>query len=88
MENSFVSYMMQISGLSPEAVGQRLRVVREARGMSQTDLARVTELSRKTVSEYEQGNYSNLVKRLPNMGRIADALEVTLPDLLGIDSVK
>ena len=54
-------------------VGERLRQLREARGINQEDLARLLGLTRATVSRYENGDQQIRADELPG---IADKLGV------------
>lgn len=59
---------------------ERLRAVREKRGLSQADLASRSDLQPSAVSHFETG------RRAPsfhNLRRLADTLEVTIDYLLG-----
>ena len=54
--------------------------IREARGMSQAELAEATGLSQSAISRFERGAYN---PSLPNMRSIARALNCSVGDLLG-----
>lgn len=55
------------------AVGQRLRIIRSMRGLSQADLARILDVSHQQIQKYEAG-----ANRMPvtHLARLAFALEV------------
>lgn len=60
----------------------RLKDLREARGLSQRDLAKLVDLPQSSIARYETGAYSI---SLAAAQRIADALECTLDQLTGRD---
>lgn len=60
--------------------GQRLAQLRDAKGWSQEDLARKTELSVKTISRFENGRHDG---RRDTVRRLVDALEIDEVDLIG-----
>ena len=62
---------------SPEL---QILIIREARGMSQAELAEATGLSQSAISRFERGAYN---PSLPNMRSIARALNCSVGDLLG-----
>lgn len=59
---------------------ERLKVVREEKGLSQTELAAKTGLQPSAVSHFESGRRS---PSFDNLRRLADALNVTIDYLLG-----
>ena len=64
----------------PESFGELLRKEREARGLSQSELAEKAGLQPSAISHFELG------RRTPsfdNLKRVADALSVTVDYLLG-----
>jgi transcriptional regulator with XRE-family HTH domain len=63
-----------------EIFGERLRQVRQIRGVSQTDLARQLGIPRQQINNYEHGRF---VPSLEMACRIADALDVSLDILTG-----
>lgn len=62
-----------------EAAGTQVRIVRTARGVSLRTLARMIEVSPATLSQIEQGKTRLSV---PRLGRIADALDVSVAQIL------
>lgn len=61
-------------------IGRRIKALREARGMSQDDLAQRVEVSRQTISNWERA------RTIPDalaLGRIAEAFDTTPDDVLG-----
>ena len=60
----------------------RLKAARERRGLSQTDLAKLTGLQPSAVSHFETGNRA---PSFDNLKRLADALGVSIDYLLGRD---
>lgn len=65
---------------TPRIFQQRLREAREMRLLSQEELARRTGLKQPVVSLYESGSRRPSFR---NLGRLADALEVTADYLIG-----
>ncbi|PWI45957.1 helix-turn-helix transcriptional regulator [Streptomyces sp. ICBB 8177] len=63
-----------------QAVGDRIRLLRRERGLTQEQLAERSGLDRKTVSRAENGRYSMPLDHLVMMAR---ALGVHLADLAG-----
>ena len=64
-------------------IGQAIRTLRRARGLSQTDLAISLQVSRSTIAMWESG------KREPDLASlhaIADVLGVSIVTLLGHDA--
>lgn len=64
---------------SDEAVGERLRSVREGAGLSQTELGRRTGIDQAVLSRLERGKHR---PRVDTLRRIANALGLSVPDLL------
>lgn len=65
-----------------EVLGQRLRALRKARGMSQQEAAERADLARSTVHEAEAGNnptLNTLVRLLRVYGRLG-ALDTFIPE--------
>lgn len=63
-----------------KAMGQRLRRLREARGLTQAELAKKVRITREYVVRLEAGHYD------PTLGvsaRLAEALGVAVTDLIG-----
>ena len=60
--------------------GERIKRIRQQRGLSQDQLAELASLNRVTIAKYESGKVEPGAQSL---GRIADALEVSADDLLG-----
>ena len=58
-----------------------LKRLREARGLSQAELALASGLARQRVWEYEQGRRDN--PSLDRLVKLADALDCTLDQLAG-----
>lgn len=63
-----------------EKFTDRLKAARERRGLSQTDLAKLTGLQPSAVSHFETGNRA---PSFDNLKRLADALGVSIDYLLG-----
>lgn len=62
------------------AFGERLRALRDARGLSLTDVSKASGISRTNWSDYERGARPN--PGLTILAAMARALDVTLPELL------
>jgi transcriptional regulator with XRE-family HTH domain len=62
-----------------ELFGKKVRQYRNARGMSQEELAEESDLHRNFISKVERGE-KNI--SLMNMAKIANALRIDLSDLL------
>lgn len=63
-----------------EIFSERLRIARERKGFSQTDLAKRTDLQPSAISHFENNRRS---PSFDNLKRLADALRVTVDYLLG-----
>jgi XRE family transcriptional regulator, master regulator for biofilm formation len=63
-----------------EILGQRLRQLRELRGLSLTKVATDADVAKSYLAKLERGEVSN--PGLTTLGRVAAVLEVTLPQLL------
>lgn len=61
-------------------IGDRLRELREERGMKQEDLASIINVERQSISNYEN---DKSCPSLENLVRLADFFEVTTDYLLG-----
>lgn len=62
--------------------GKRLRELRESRGLSQTELAKIFKLSKQTISSYENDGSAPGPE---TMAGLADYFDVSLDYLLGRD---
>jgi transcriptional regulator with XRE-family HTH domain len=69
-----------------ETLGQRVRRVREERGMSQREVADAVGVSQSTYSDLERGETAG--KSLAMLGRIASYLSVDADFLLGTEEVE
>lgn len=61
------------------AIGERIRTLRRAKGLSQEKLAELAGMDRQAINRIEQGHASPLVD---NLIRIAAALNVPLAELV------
>ena len=69
-------------GRSPRAVGERLRLFRELKGLSQVDFARRVDLAPNTYNQLERGrNYPSV----ETLWKIADTYRLDMNWLLGGD---
>jgi transcriptional regulator with XRE-family HTH domain len=69
-----------MSTVEIESIPSRLKAVREQRGLTQTDLGHRAGIAAASISHFETG------QRLPSLEslvRIADALDVSIDELLG-----
>ena len=64
-------------------IGERIKILRKQQKLKQTDLAKMTNLSKQTIYKYE----NNLVANIPsyNIEKIAFALNITPSHLQGWD---
>ena len=69
--------------MKPDVIGERIRRLREARGMSQRQLARAAELPQSLLSQVENGVRPGSGIRVDAARRIAFALGVSLDALVG-----
>jgi len=67
--------------MSPKRLGWMLKAMREARGLTQDELAKKAKLSKPYISQIENGVRKN--PSLPTLERLAKALGVPVRDLLG-----
>ena len=65
-----------------QSIGDRIRVLRKAKGWTQDDLAEATNIHRVTIAQYESGK---VIPKSTSLKRLADALEVDAGYLLGDD---
>jgi transcriptional regulator with XRE-family HTH domain len=66
-------------------MGERFKRLREAAGMSQSQLARAAGMPVRTLQQWEQGRRTPLFDAAV---RVADALQVSLDDLAGRETPK
>ncbi len=64
-------------------LGERIKICRQKKKMSQQDLGSISETHQKNISKYEQ---NMVVPSAITLKKIADALEVTTDYLLGGDN--
>lgn len=65
--------------MTDETLGQLIRRVRKARGLTQTELADAAGISQRWVSDVERGE--SKMPRIPAMHRIAVSLEIDVAQL-------
>ena len=68
-----------------EEFAKRLKQLREDRGLSQTRLAEMVEVTPRVYNRWERGS---TIPRLDTLVRIADVLQVTLDELAGRKELK
>ena len=66
-------------------VASKLKTAREAKGLTQKQLAEAVGLSLRTLQHYEQGSKDLNMAAAITVYRLAGALNVQLEDLLDID---
>jgi transcriptional regulator with XRE-family HTH domain len=69
--------------MSLDAIGERIKRLREARGMSQRQLSKATKLPQSLLSQIENGVRPGSGMRVDAARRIAFALGVSLDALVG-----
>jgi transcriptional regulator with XRE-family HTH domain len=83
-----LAYVGKKSSLEPKQLGERIRLAREARGLSQEQFAELIARDQRSVSEYENGKRRIYAHDLPT---IAQALGVPLvylfEDVLSTDDL-
>src|SRR3989344_8036987 len=65
--------------INPKSLGQRIRMLREARKMSQDDLGKAIGIHRQSVSQLEQGKRDLTAVELDQLARF---LQVSFDDIL------
>ena len=65
-------------------LGQRIHELRQARGWSQVELARKLNVSKQTISNWENDNIQPSIEMLV---RLAQVLNITTDYLLGLDNI-
>lgn len=68
-----------MTGISPKSIGQRIRSLREERGLSQEDLAKALGIHRQSVSLIEKGNRDLTATELDDLARF---LQVSFDEIL------
>jgi len=66
--------------------GQRLRLIRKASGLTQTDLAKAVGVSKRVISYYERNEGNAPTADL--IAKFADILKVSSDELLGLTEIK
>lgn len=61
-------------------VGNNLKKILDEKGMSQAELARLTDIPKSAITQYVKGMF---LPKMPNMSKIAAALGVNVGDILG-----
>lgn len=61
-------------------VGNNLKKILDEKGMSQAELARLTDIPKSAITQYIKGMF---LPKMPNMSKIAAALGVNVGDILG-----
>jgi len=78
-------FAMRSNQNTKNSFGQRIKAIREARGLTQEELARKIGGSQKMITHYENRVKFPPVTILPKLAR---ALKVTTDELLGVKSLK
>lgn len=68
-----------------ETIGERIKRIRESKGMSQKDLASKCGIIYQTIGKYERGI---LNPKLATIMEIANALDVEIDDILGLKATR
>ncbi|MDK2824543.1 MAG: hypothetical protein PWP71_2461 [Clostridia bacterium] len=63
-------------------IGEKIRQAREAKGLKQTELARMAELANSTICDIEKGR---LEPSLKSLNKISKALELTITFFISND---
>lgn len=66
-------------------MGYKIKEVREAKGMTQAELARISGISRVTISALENGVVRNTTSK--TLLKLAEALETTVDHIFFADAV-
>ncbi|WP_114192137.1 helix-turn-helix domain-containing protein [Edaphovirga cremea] len=75
-----------MTGLDMSAFSERLRMLREARGLTQTRLAEMIDVLPRAYNRWERGHIS---PQLETLAKLADVLQVSLDELVGrVDTSK
>lgn len=75
-----------LTGLDMSVFSERLRVLREARGLTQSRLAEMIEVLPRVYNRWERGH---IVPQLDKLVKLADVLQVPLDELVGrVDASK
>ena len=61
-------------------IGEKIREVRESKGMSQYRLAEITGITRSTINRYETGSIQKI--SFDNLLRICEALEIDIKEII------
>jgi transcriptional regulator with XRE-family HTH domain len=69
---------------NPDIVGRRIRRLRKARGLTQAQLAELTDLPQSQISQIESGVRRGSTIQLDAARRIAFALNISLDALAGV----
>lgn len=67
--------------MSAKTFADRLKQAREKKGMSQSDLARSSSLTRSVISKWENADFG--YPSGPALQKAANALDISVDDLLG-----
>ena len=61
-------------------IGEKIREVRENKGMSQYRLAEITGINRSTINRYENGSIQKI--SFDNLMKICEALEIDIKEII------
>ena len=61
-------------------IGEKIRDVRENKGMSQYRLAEITGINRSTINRYENGSIQKI--SFDNLLKICEALEIDIKEII------
>jgi len=74
-----VSYLVSENNPSAQDDGQRIKLIRNSRGLTIEELAEISDLPSSVITEYEEGSRK---LSLPDMEKLCDALNVNISYLL------
>jgi transcriptional regulator with XRE-family HTH domain len=63
-----------------EKMGEKIKELRESKGMSQYRLAEITGINRSTINRYENGSIQKI--SFDNLLKICEALEVNIKEII------
>ena len=63
-----------------EKMGEKIKELRESKGMSQYRLAEITGINRSTINRYENGSIQKI--SFDNLMKICEALEIDIKEII------
>lgn len=83
LDAAFANELADRAGAAERTVGQRLRLARKERGLTQKELSNRSGMDQAIISKLERGKHT---PRLDTLRRMTKALELSLPELLSADA--